>query len=283
MRIHFEKYHGTGNDFILIDNRDLTFPHAGQSGQQIISRLCNRHLGVGADGLILVEPDRQTDFRMRFFNADGLPGSFCGNGSRCAIAFIYQNHIVHKEQLHFSAADGIHQATVMAAGDHQVHVRISLMDVTAPDKIQAHEPFDRIACFVDTGSPHVVIFAEKIDDINVAMHGRRIRNDVRWQPQGVNVNFVENLGNGNLYVRTFERGVENETLSCGSGVTAVAIAAHHMNVINKESLSLLTKGGELHVSFAPPAKGTDKYTGITLEGPAAKVYSGEISQMELDQ
>ncbi len=283
MQLLFDKYHGTGNDFIIIDNRDLSFPHEGRQGQRIISHLCHRHLGIGADGLILIEHDREADFRMRFFNADGLPGSFCGNGSRCATAFVYRNNIIQKKHLCFSAADGIHQALVIATDVHLMHIRITLRDVTAPETSTAAEPFDRAAFFVDTGSPHVVIFADKIDTIDIPGLGQRIRNDVKWHPGGSNVNFVEKWQNGKLYVRTFERGVENETLSCGSGVTAAAIVAHHKGVKNTKSVSVLTRGGELQVSFSPPGKGEANYTGVMLEGPATRVYSGEMTQIFLDK
>ncbi len=277
MEIHFDKYHGTGNDFIIIDNRDMHFPYTGRKGQRLISHMCNRQMGIGADGLILIEQDPQVDFRMRFFNADGLPGTFCGNGSRCATAFAYKHRIIQKKQLNFHASDGNHQASVLAADTIPIHVRIALRNVDPPAAITAPEPFEQAAFFVDTGSPHVVIFAKKIDAIDVPVLGQRIRNDARWQPGGTNVNFVEYPVNGKLYVRTFERGVEHETLSCGSGVTAAAIAARQMKGKSTESLSVRTKGGELLVSFSPPGKRKPEYTKVTLEGPATKVYSGQLT------
>ncbi len=280
--MQFHKYHGTGNDFIVIDNRDHSFPHAGRQGQRMISQLCHRHMGIGADGLILIEEDLQADFSMRFFNADGLPGSFCGNGSRCATAFVFKHDIIPKKQLIFHAADGSHQASVIAAGKHQLRVRVTLRDVAAPKTSSTSHPFAHQAFFVDTGSPHVVIFANKIDKLDVPAEGERIRNDARWQPGGANVNFVEHIGNGKIYVRTYERGVENETLSCGSGVTASAIAAHHMKGIRSESVSVQTRGGELQVSFNPPQKKGARYTEVSLEGPATKVYTGKMPDLLLD-
>ncbi len=282
MQMQFYKYHGTGNDFIVIDNRDLFFPHAGPQGQRMINQLCDRHMGIGADGLILIEQDLQADFSMRFFNADGLPGSFCGNGSRCATAFAYKHLVTHKKQLIFNTSDGYHQASVISADTHPMRVRVTLKDVAAPESSTASEPFAQDGFFVDTGSPHVVIFTKMTDNLDVPALGRQIRNNPRWQPGGTNVNFVEGIGDGKIYVRTFERGVENETLSCGSGVTASAIAAYHMKIINAESVSVHTRGGELQVAFSPPAKEGEKYSEVTLEGPASEVYSGKVINMFQD-
>lgn len=270
MEINFQKYHGTGNDFIIIDNRQAFFPANDPERKELAGMLCNRNFGIGADGLILLENDGKADFSMRYFNSDGLPGSFCGNGSRCAVAFAYKNSIIKNRHTRFVAADGLHEAAV-STGNNITYVKVYLSDADQP------ATFDTNVFFANTGSPHVVLFRENIDELDVVKEGRKIRNEKRWQPGGTNVNFVKHTPDGRLYVRTYERGVENETLSCGSGVAAAALAAHYKYGSQRRTYAITTRGGDLKVGFLPPARAHEKYSDISLEGPATYVFNGTLA------
>ncbi|MEX0968068.1 MAG: diaminopimelate epimerase [Bacteroidia bacterium] len=257
--ISFNKYHGTGNDFILIDDREQLFP----AGMELIREMCTRRFGIGADGLILLQNSTTSGFRMIYFNADGNEGSLCGNGSRCAVAFAKETGMVEQRMLTFEASDGIHSAII-----ENGLVRLQMNDVK---KIEACNP----DYFLNTGSPHYVkMLQESPDSIDVVQEGRQIRFSSRFREEGTNVNFVQQTGTNEIRVRTYERGVEDETFSCGTGVVAAAIAALHDRVqaSSKEEIRVLTKGGELKVNFT---KGKDGYHDIWLTGPATKVYSGE--------
>lgn len=255
----FSKYHGTGNDFILIDDRDCRI----DLSEHQIRDLCHRRFGIGADGLILVRPSMETDFRMVYFNADGREGSMCGNGGRCVSAFARRLGIVGND-FAFEGIDGIHTASITEKGT----IRLKMSDVG--------DVADRIGhAFADTGSPHLVVPVTGIDQLDVFREGKSLREHMEFAPGGTNVNFVE-IGHGVFTVRTFERGVEDETLSCGTGVTAVALVAHERGWVEKETriVHLKTRGGDLWVSFQPDGSGG--YHEIFLEGPAVHVFDGRL-------
>lgn len=256
MKFTFSKYQGTGNDFMIIDNRN----NSVNLTKKQIAQLCNRRFGVGADGLMLLEKHLATDFNMRYFNADGNEGSMCGNGGRCLVAFAKSLAIIDKETT-FNTIDGTHRAIIKQKN----MVSLQMQDVKEVLKIDGNY-------FVDTGSPHYVIFSQNIKDTDVYTEGKKIRESKRFAPKGTNVNFVE-INNNHLLVRTYERGVEDETLSCGTGVTAAAICASAKLNTDKNSFDIRTRGGNLNVSFQKNRNNT--FTNIWLTGPAQFVFKGE--------
>lgn len=263
MEIHFYKYQGTGNDFILIDNRTKFF----KNDTKLIAHLCDRKFGIGADGLILLEnpKNHEEDFEMIYFNADGKESSMCGNGGRCAVAFANLLGIIGQETV-FSAIDGTHHARI-----ENGQVRLQMKDV--PEIMQTNETY-----FLDTGSPHHIVFTSDLETLDVKTEGAKIRNNETYREEGVNVNFVSHgpARNVNIFfVRTFERGVEDETLSCGTGVTAVALAAHFSGKTSDEIIQIKTLGGALSVSFTPTQR-RGCYENIWLSGPAELVFEGEM-------
>ena len=259
MIFEFHKYHGTGNDFILIDNRKNDFPPDNET----IKYLCNRRFGIGADGLILLSYKDAYDFEMTYFNSDGNVGTMCGNGGRCAVAFAHKLHIV-QDQVKFHAFDGLHQAVVLKKDNDIVYVKLKMKNVKNVE-------YNNDAYIINTGSPHYIRFVTKLNDIDVNHEGRKIRNSERFLPDGINVDFVE-IYNDRLFVRTYERGVENETLSCGTGVIASAIA--YAAKENKEgTFNIKTMGGLLKVMFN---KDNDTFFNVWLEGPANFVFKGKI-------
>lgn len=256
MATPFNKYQGTGNDFIIIDNRKGTF-NPGNS--TLIKRLCDRRFGIGADGLILIDKHDSLDFEMIYFNADGFRGTMCGNGGRCTAAFALKHGIAGTAQ-RFMASDGIHEARA----ENDI-IRLSMSNVKNISKIAGNY-------FINTGSPHYVVFTGDADNTDVFSEGRNIRWSDDFKPGGTNVNFVEIRENG-IYVRTFERGVEDETLSCGTGVTASAIASVLSGHFVSAPINVKTRGGDLMVEFeAKPNIITD----IRLCGPATFVFKGNI-------
>lgn len=257
MKLVFYKYQGAGNDFVLIDNR----PHLFKNDTKTIAKLCHRKFGIGADGLLLLESPKnsQDDFSMVYFNADGKESSMCGNGGRCIARFAEKLGIA-KNHTQFSAIDGVHTALV-----EEEIVRLQMADVSDIKDLQE-------AFFLNTGSPHLVIFTEEIEAINVKSEGAKIRYSEEYKKEGTNVNFVE-IKDGFLTMRTYERGVENETLACGTGAVAVALAAHFSGRISSEKIVLETLGGRLSVDFEKTSEG---YTNIWLNGPAEQVFMGEI-------
>jgi diaminopimelate epimerase len=260
MYLKFSKYHGTGNDFIIVDNWKKVI----SLNQQIISKLCHRRFGIGADGLMLLQPGKDnSDFEMIYYNADGNESTMCGNGGRCIAAFAFRLKII-KNKTRFLAVDGIHEAELTAPDN----VRLKMNDVS---DIEANSDF----CFLNTGSPHYVKLVDDISGIDVFHKGREIRYSNRFGKEGTNVNFVRDLGDNTLFVRTYERGVENETLSCGTGVVAAAISLHYLKKAGngKNLIKIKTSGGNLTVSFNHHM---GKYTDIWLEGPATFVFEGEI-------
>ena len=256
-KITFYKYQGTGNDFVIIDNRDNSFPIIDNTS--IVNRLCDRKFGVGADGLILLMNDVNSDFIMKYYNADGNESSMCGNGGRCIVAFAKYLGIIEKETSFF-AIDGKHDAIIK---DNWVELKMA--DV---DKIEAyHEDW-----ILDTGSPHYIQFIENSNKIDVYEKGKSIRYNDRFSAKGINVNFVE-IMDDKLSVLTYERGVEDETLSCGTGVTAAALIYGHLNP-QKDNIDIHTKGGELKIKFNNHKNGS--FNNIWLCGPTELVFSGEI-------
>lgn len=261
MTINFYKYQATGNDFVMIDNRNSTFP---KQDNILIKNLCDRRFGIGADGLILLESDGNYDFRMIYYNANGLEGSMCGNGGRCCVAFAKQIGII-KDNTTFIATDGEHNANI--EGDT---VSLKMIDV---DSISINK--DDNSYFLDTGSPHHVEFYDNIKDIDVQKKGEKIRYGAPYSEEGTNVNFAKKLKNNLIEVRTYERGVEDETLSCGTGVTAVAISAYKAGIIKENTVNIKTKGGDLRVEFCVSENG--KFDNIYLKGIAKSVFYGQIA------
>lgn len=257
MKIKFYKYQGSGNDFIIIDNRE-------KAGDKLttkqINKMCDRHFGIGADGLMLLNEKEGFDFEMIYFNADGNLGSMCGNGGRCIVQFA-SNMGIKKNEYIFSAIDGAHKAKV----DLDRQVSLQMKDVQGVEFSLDHY-------VLNTGSPHYVKFVTGIEDLDVVSEGRKIRNSKQFAKEGINVNFVETIDDDHIFVRTYERGVEDETLSCGTGVTASAlIAAHNENGFNR--VEVKSKGGNLSVEFDKISD--TKFTNIWLSGPATFVFSGE--------
>lgn len=256
IQIHFYKYQGAGNDFIIIDNRAQKIA----LNTEQIARLCDRKFGIGADGLMLLEEEHPYDFRMVYYNSDGNESSMCGNGGRCIVAFARKLSLVN-ESTHFIAIDGEHKALLHS----DTYVTLDMNDVTEIRDFGTH-------CILNTGSPHYVLWRDHIEDIDVFTEGRAIRNMQEFMPKGINVNFAKAEGN-HIQVRTYERGVENETLSCGTGVTACAIAASG-TASGSFSYDISTPGGQLQVSFA---KKTPRHAiSVKLSGPATFVFEGHI-------
>ena len=285
MKTPFYKYHGTGNDFVIIDNRKLFFD---RNNKILISKLCDRKFGIGADGLILLQDVVDYNFEMVYFNADGNESTMCGNGGRCIVDFANMLGIIN-DKAAFLAIDGPHEATV-----NDKSISLSMSDV---NQIEINPDY----CFMDTGSPHYKAFIDNIDDVDVVEEGKKIRYNDRFREAGVNVNFLE-MRDQLLYVRTYERGVEDETLSCGTGMVAAALysslkgisersrpstpclpAGKALRVTPSEQshsersrtiCNVITPGGEVKVKFTRHKDNT--FTNILLEGPASFVFKGEI-------
>lgn len=256
MELHFYKYQGTGNDFILLDNRQGKIPTLSQ---EQIAKLCDRRFGIGADGFMLLENEPGYDFKMVYFNSDGRQSSMCGNGGRCIVQFAYDlGHI--SRQTRFLAVDGPHDAEVQTDIGW---VKLKMIDVTTVEQGEGH-------FYLNTGSPHYVAYAEQIENYPVVQEGRKIRYNERFKQEGTNVNFIE-LKNGKLWVRTYERGVEDETYSCGTGVTAAALAASYKGL--PSPVQIQTLGGPLSISFE---KNKDHFTEVYLMGPAQRVFEGTV-------
>lgn len=256
MVLEFFKYQGTGNDFVVIDNRQLVFP---KSDTKLITKLCDRRFGIGADGLILIENDENSDFNMIYYNSDASQ-SLCGNGGRCAVAFAHYLGMIDKETT-FTAIDGLHNATI--EGDE---VKLKMGNVT---EIKEKPTYT----FLDTGSPHHVQLVDNLEEMDVKTVGAKLRYGM-YGKSGSNINFVSQGDNGSFNARTYERGVEDETLSCGTGVTAVAIAMHKMGKTTSDKVKINMPGGNLSVSFEQE---NGLYTNVFLKGPAKQVYKGEVT------
>ena len=258
MKFEFYKYQGTGNDFVMIDDRAEKFPAKDTA---YIAQLCDRRFGIGADGLILIQKAQDCDFTMVYFNADGREGSLCGNGARCTIAFAQQLGII-EQKTRFRAADGLHKAEIHIDGTIALH----MLDVGAIRKENDH-------VFMDTGSPHHVAFVENLAEYPVVEKGRSIRYGAPYNNEGTNVNFVQQIAADSCNIRTYERGVEDETLSCGTGATAVALALHALGKTVATKVTINVPGGQLAVRFTPTPDG---YQDIYLMGPAQSVFQGEV-------
>ena len=263
--MQFHKYQGTGNDFIILDDRAR---HFDETDQARIAALCHRRFGIGADGLMLLREKAGYDFEMVYFNADGAPSSMCGNGGRCLVAFAKYLNVI-QDKAYFLAVDGPHEALVAPDGT----VRLKMIDVAAPQPAEVGEE----DVFLHTGSPHHVHFLDPhealpLAEFNVFAAGHDIRYDQAYDPTGTNVNFVQVPADPThpWFVRTYERGVEDETYSCGTGVTAVALAASQRGAASPVHLS--TPGGQLEVSFETRPDGS--FTNVWLSGPAVRVFEG---------
>lgn len=258
MKFDFFKYQGTGNDFILLDNREKVYD--GITPEQV-EKLCHRRFGIGADGLMLLNNKEGVDFEMVYFNSDGKEGSMCGNGGRCIVRFASDRGLRKKEYV-FLAPDGLHEAKI----DWNKKVSLKMTDV-------GNIHFDYDAYILNTGSPHMVKIVPEINDVDVVKEGRKIRYSKEFEEKGINVNFVKVLGEDEIYVRTYERGVEDETFSCGTGVTAAALVCFH-NDIGFNRVEVKTKGGNLSVEFEKT--GDKMFSNIWLSGPAKFVFSGTV-------
>lgn len=255
MTFHFYKYQATGNDFVLIDNREHQFFFS--KGQ--IEKICDRKFGIGADGLMLIEKHSSLDFNLVYYNSDGSQ-SLCGNGSRAAVQFASFLGIVNRKAA-FNAYDGDHDAEILSNGI----IRLKMNDVNG-----THHGGDHF--FINTGSPHYIKFVDNIQNFPVLQEGRKIRYSDPYKPGGTNVNYVELLSDNTIFVRTYERGVEDETLSCGTGVTAAALAASCQGY--SSPVTVKTRGGDLSVEFKSGQSGT--FQDIYLIGPAKKVFEGTL-------
>jgi diaminopimelate epimerase len=258
MQLEFYKYQGTGNDFVMIDNRSNFFP---KENTQLVAHLCDRRFGIGADGLILLDNDTDTDFRMVYYNSDGNLSSMCGNGGRCLVAFAKKLNVIQNETT-FIATDGLHYATVAEDGI----VSLQMIDV---EEIKNTSEYS----FLNTGSPHHVQLVADLEHYNVKENGAAIRYGALYGKPGSNVNFVKKIDATTFALRTYERGVEDETLACGTGATAVAIAMNAIGQTDLNTININVEGGKLAVSFD---KNNGKYSNVFLKGPAEFVFKGTI-------
>lgn len=257
MKIPFYKYQGAGNDFVMLDDRSETFP---QDKKQI-QLICDRHFGVGADGLILLQNDEHSNFKMLYFNSDGRQSTMCGNGGRCIVRFAEYLGLI-QNQARFKAIDGLHEAII-----NQEVIQLKMANVSEVQTFENH-------IFLNTGSPHHIEFVKDLEDIDVRNYGKQVRYGAPYFDEGTNVNFVKIISNDLLKIRTYERGVEDETLACGTGITAAALAAFEAGKISKNEVSVSALGGELKVKFEKNTSGG--YENVWLTGPAEFVFGGEF-------
>ena len=303
----FYKYQGTGNDFIMIDNRDNSFSQTQKKNKDFIEKLCHRRFGIGADGLILIEnfiensqgnnQTKKVDFTMVYFNSDGNLGSMCGNGGRCAVAFAHKLGVFEGKQTTFMAADGLHFAKIATIKTEEkqtiTEVELQMSDISKIEFISNSTQNDY---FLNTGSPHYVTFLDNeikqdeqfdLKDYAVVKEGKKVRYNERFKKEGTNVNFVVSNANNSeknsIFVRTYERGVEDETLSCGTGVTACALAYSLYDTdLDKEDYNSLlvnvqTLGGKLKVRFNYSKQNSEhNFTNVFLIGAATAVFEGDI-------
>lgn len=261
MTKEFWKYEGAGNDFVLLDLRDTNFEPSAEQ----ISKICDRRRGVGADGLMILAGSQRADFAMRYFNADGPEATMCGNGGRC-IAWFADHLGIGGEQKTFEAIDGLHTAEILSREGDTATVRLQMVDVESVKVLSDGD------VLLDTGSPHLVRFVESLD-VDIVGLGRELRYSPKTAAtNGANINFVRVDGEGRVALRTYERGVEDETLACGTGATATAIALCHTRQPEMRHCVLAARGGELAVDFEHKE---GRYTHIHLTGPARRVFRGE--------
>ncbi len=276
----FQKWQGAGNDFIIIDNRE---DQAKWLSKEDINRLCDRHFGIGADGLMLISQAAGYDFEMQYYNSDGLRAEMCGNGGRCITAMAHVLGMIGTEA-RFLTTDGVHEAQVIRPD----WIRLKMKEVEEAEKVEIVYKVEEVGAkrrsqysgieedlsngvFLNTGVPHLVLFVDSVDRIDVETLGRKFRYDPRFAPAGTNVNFVQ-INDNNLLIRTYERGVENETLACGTGNVAAAIAAEWLYKRGHSAYSCHAAGGDLKVTFIRLPSG--HFTDVWLEGPAVKVFEG---------
>ncbi len=258
MELRFSKFEGTGNDFVMIDNRSGIF----SADRRTVAFLCKRRKGVGADGLILIEEREGYDFAMRYFNADGGESTMCGNGGRCAIAFA-RSLGLFGVRTRFLAVDGEHEGSLTERG-----VRLKMNPVKEIRRIGE-------GYFLDTGSPHYVLFRDDLEQTDVVKEGRELRYGELFRPAGANINFVRVEGPSRIFNRTYERGVEDETLSCGTGSIAAALVTAHTRQNVSSPVTVETRGGILLVHYRQGKE--NLYEDIWLEGPAEHVFDGTIN------
>jgi diaminopimelate epimerase len=260
MEIEFRKYQGAGNDFIMLDNFSGKYDDLTLSD---IQKLCDRRFGIGADGLIKINNNPDWDFQMDYYNSDGSQ-SFCGNGARCAVRFV-ANHLLKKDVFDFLAIDGVHEASVM-----KENISLEMKDV---DLIKT---MDSKTYELNTGSPHYILFTDNVESFDIYTFGKEIRYSPSYRQNGINVNAVEERATNSLFIRTYERGVENETLACGTGITAAALAYAQKNKLEGDiKVAIKAMGGDLSVHFHRMENNSFKY--IKLIGPANFVYSGYMT------
>lgn len=257
MEQKFYKYQGTGNDFVMIDNRQKTFD---KNNTKLVAHLCDRRFGIGADGLILLENHDTHDFKMVYYNADGNQSTMCGNGGRCLVAFAKQLGVIN-DRASFEAIDGVHHATI-----EKDLVHLQMQDVSSINNKENY-------LFLDTGSPHHVQFEDAIATFNIKDKGASIRYGSLYGKVGANINFVKKIEHNIFRLRTYERGVEDETLSCGTGATAAAIAMHYTGQTKNNNVILKVEGGALEVRFNVE---NGIYNNVWLIGPAVYVFKGVI-------
>lgn len=258
MNLPFVKYQGTGNDFILVDNRSGKWDELSVS---TIQKLCDRRFGIGADGLIKINSLPGTDFEVDYYNSDGSK-SFCGNGARCSVAFAHELGIT-KDSVSFMAIDGMHEAVKKEGLVYLKMNDVTEMDTTHPEFV------------LNTGSPHFIHFTENVADFDIVAYGKQIRYSDKYKQEGINVNAIHQLDANSFEIKTYERGVEDETLSCGTGVTAAALALGEKNqIIGTTEYKVKSQGGDLSVKFTRTGS---MFTDIWLIGPAVSVFKGEVN------
>jgi diaminopimelate epimerase len=261
MEINFFKYQGAGNDFLIIDDREEKFD---RTNIKLIKSICNRRFGIGADGLMLLRSKKGFDFEMVYYNSDGNESSMCGNGGRCIVSFAKKIGVIG-DRCHFLAVDGPHEANSIYKEDGE-WISLKMIDVDHIEKGPGY-------CFINTGSPHYVAFESNLKKFDIIEKARYIRYNGRFREEGTNVNFIS-IENDKLNIRTYERGVEDETLACGTGVTAAVLAAHATGQFKGNELEVKALGGDLKVKFEKLENG---YKNIWLEGPAEYVFKGVIN------
>lgn len=258
MEIPFFKYHGTGNDFVIFDGRDT--PLITMLDEESIAAICHRRFGIGADGVMILQDHPSEDFNMVYFNSDGKPSSMCGNGGRCLVSFAHRMGLF-KDRCTFMAIDGLHEATIK--GDQ---VELKMNDVTELEK-------DNGNTILNTGSPHYVKHCSDLDALSITEAAHAIRYNERFAQEGINVNFIQPVEEG-IRIRTYERGVEDETWACGTGATAAAIAfVEGTNTLGNHEIQVKVEGGSLVVKLNKTATG---YNNVWLCGPAQFVFSGVV-------
>lgn len=259
MELTFYKYEGAGNDFVLLDDRKMQFP---EKRADLVKFICDRRFGIGADGLMLLRPKNGYDYKMVYYNSDGIESTMCGNGGRCLAAFAHKLGIIDLKAV-FTAADGVHEAELISEN----YVRLKMIDVT---NVETGKDY----YYLNTGVPHYVKFLSSIEKLDVFNEGRKIRYSERFAAEGTNVDFVQEYAD-RIAVRTYERGVENETLACGTGIVASVICTGIRKGINHSTFSSKVDalGGQLKVTFF---RDDSLITNVWLEGPATFVFEGTI-------